>query len=177
MDVEKSIENALDFALKLKNKNIKGEFYITGYLVEKYPKEVKLIAKHHIMGGHGYMHERFASLSLKKQEEIIKKTISIFKKNKINIQGWRFPYLSFTKDSLKLIKEYNLFDSSINRRRLFGRIYFKKGFHLLPKNLIEKPWDYVDLQDKNILKKSRRLIFHCYYYCTISNSRNIYKIK
>ena len=162
MDVEKNIENALDFSIKLKNKGIKGEFYITGKMVEKYPKEVKLIAKHHIIGGHGYNHEMFGKLSLKKQEEIIKKTINIFKKHNIKIQGWRFPYLSFTNDSLKLIKKYNLYDSSINKKRIFGKIYFKKTFHLLP--ITEKPWDYVDLQDKNIFKRSGRLILHDYNY-------------
>src|SRR3989338_2729812 len=164
MDVEKNIENALDFAIKLKNKGIKGEFYITGGITEKYTKEIKIIAKNHVIGGHGYNHERFEKLTIKEQEEIIKKTIDIFNKNNIKIQGWRFPYLSFNKDSLKLIRRYNLYDSSINRRRILGRLYFKKGFHLLPKGLIERPWDYVDLHDKNILNKSGRLILHDYNY-------------
>lgn len=162
MDVEKNIENALAFAIKLKNQNIKGEFYITGSIAEKYPKEVKLIAKYHVIGGHGYKHERFEKLILKQQKEIIKKTINIFKKHNIKIEGWRFPYLSFTNQSLKLIKKYNLFDSSINRRRLFGKFYIKNyKIHLLPKDLIEKPWDYSDT-NKNILNKSGRLILHDY---------------
>jgi len=162
MDVERNIEKALEFAIKLKNKAIKGEFYITGYLVEKYPKEVKIIASYHIVGGHGYKHERFGKLSLKEQEKIIIKTIKIFKKNKINILGWRFPYLSFKNDSLRLLKKYNLYDSSINRRRKLGRYYIKNyRIHKLPKNLIEKPWDYVDLQH-NIKNKRGRLILHDY---------------
>ena len=164
MDVEKNIENALAFALELKNKSIKGEFYITGSIAEKYPKEVNLIAEEHTIGGHGYEHERFEKLTIREQEETIKKTISVFKKNNIKIQGWRFPYLSFNKDSLKLIRKYNLYDSSINRRRILGKLYFKKGFHLLPKGLIERPWDYVDLENKNILNKSGRLILHDYNY-------------
>src|SRR3989344_5208546 len=148
MDVEKNIENALEFAIDLKNRGIKGEFYITGITAEKYPKEVKLIAEYHVIGGHGYCHERFGKLSIEEQEELIKKTINIFKKHDIKLEGWRFPYLSFTNESLRLIKKYNLYDSSINRRRIIGRIYFKKGFHLLPKNLIERTWHYADLQDK-----------------------------
>ena len=170
MDVEKNIQNALAFALELKNQNIKGEFYITGIIAEKYPKEVKLIAEEHIIGGHGYKHERFEKLSIKEQEEIIKKTIDIFEKNDIKIQGWRFPYLSFNNDSLKLIKRYNLYDSSINRRRIFVRFYIKNyRIHLLPKNLIEKPWDYADLQENNILSKKGRLILHDYNYKNLKN--------
>ncbi|MFA5142298.1 MAG: polysaccharide deacetylase family protein [Candidatus Woesearchaeota archaeon] len=162
MDVERDIDVAVRFAEILREKGKVGEFYICGYLVEKYPEKVKKIAKDHILGGHGYYHERFETLDLKEQESIISKTINIFKKNNLLIQGWRFPYLSFTKQSLAIIKKYKLFDSSINQRRIFGRFYFKKGFYILPHDLIEKPWDYSDSQHKNICSRKGRLIVHCY---------------
>ncbi len=182
MDVEKDIDAAIEFAKILsKNKQI-GEFYICGYLVEKYPKKVKRIEKlGHIIGGHGYYHEDFAKLSYTKAEKIIKKTIEIFRKNKIRIQGWRFPGLSFRNSQLKIISKYNLYDSSIKSIQIkkWGKLIFLRNWikNIIKGNftnpikftnkLIEKSWDYADLYEKditNLKKKQGRLIFHCYKF-------------
>jgi peptidoglycan/xylan/chitin deacetylase (PgdA/CDA1 family) len=162
MDVERDIDAAVRFAEILRKKGNVGEFYICGDLVEKYPEKVKKIAEDHILGGHGYYHEDFAKLSNRKAKAVILKTINIFKKKGLSMQGWRFPYLSYNKKNLNLIAKYELYDSSINRKRIGYGLYVHKGVHLLSKNLIEKPWDYADLQEKEIFKKQGRLISHCY---------------
>jgi peptidoglycan/xylan/chitin deacetylase (PgdA/CDA1 family) len=178
MDVEQDINAALEFSKLLTKHKIRGEFYIVGALVERYPTICKEIAKHHTIGGHGYFHEDFAKLSYTEAENVIKKTISVFKKNKINCVGWRFPGFSFKNDQLKILVRHKLYDSSISEsaskrwhsfifiRNLFsnikrGTFFFPKPF---PKDLNEKPWSVVDLNDKQFYNKSGRLVTHCYTF-------------
>lgn len=187
MDVEKDINAGLKFAKLLAKKDLKGEFYICGYLVEKHPTKIKQIADMgHVIGGHGYHHEDFAKLSYKRADKIIKKTVNVFKKNNINIVGWRFPGLSFRNNQLKILEKYGLYDSSIRDVQLhqWGKLIFlrnwlrnfKKGIlffpSLFPKSLIEKPWSYADLNEKDFYTKSGRLITHCY---NIKELSKIYK--
>ncbi len=180
MDVEKRIDNGVKFAKLLIKKQVIGEFYICGYLVEKYPEKVKQIEKlGHIIGGHGYYHEDFAKLNYRKAKKIIKKTIDVFNKHRIKIVGWRFPGLSFRNNQLKILVKYGLFDSSIQEKQLkkWNKLIYirnwlknlKKGVlsypKTFPKDLIEKPWHYADLNEKkikNLKNRNGRLIYHCY---------------
>ncbi len=179
MDVEENIDNGVKFAKLLTKKGLVGEFYMTGKLVEKYPEKVKQIAKlNHIIGGHGYDHEDFTKLSYKEAKNIIKKTIDIFRKNEINVVGWRFPGLSFKNNQLNILVEHSLYDSSIRDEQLSGWGYFmfirnwlknmKNGIfsipYLFPKEFVEKTWSYADLNNKKFYKKSGRLITHCYKF-------------
>lgn len=184
MDVEKDIDAGVEFAKLLHKKGLVGEFYICGYLVEKYPEKVKAIAKlGHIMGGHGYNHEDFAKLSHAKAEKIIRMTINAFRANNINIQGWRFPGLSFRNSQMKILADYELYDSSIRDIQIkrWGRLIFlrnwlrnlKKGNiflpTLFPSKLIEKPWSFADLNETQIFLKRGRLLMHCYKYNRFRN--------
>ena len=178
MDVEQDIFAARDFAKLLASHKIRGEFYITGKLAEQYPKICREIGKSHIIGCHAYNHENFARLSYEDAEFLIKKTIDAFKKNKINLKGWRFPGFSFRNSHLKILVKHGLYDSSINEKafRRWNRFFFirnllsniKRGAFFLPvmfpKSLDERPWSVVDLNDKEFYTKPGRLVSHCYNY-------------
>lgn len=183
MDVEQDINAALDFARLLATYKIKGELYITGEMLEKYPTQVKQIAKFHMICAHGYNHEDFSKLSYNQAEQVIKKTVALFKKNKLKLKGWRFPGFKFKNSQLKLLVKYSLFDSSLRdkvlhrwRRLVFlrnflvnvkrARLFMPVGF---PAVLDERPWSIVDLNDSSLYIKHGRLVFHCYYYVKIKN--------
>lgn len=176
VDVEKNIGAAVEFADTLKKKGKVGEFYICGYLVERFPEKVKKIAEHHIIGGHGYYHEDFARLDARESKILIRKTIYIFRKNNLDIQGWRFPGLSYSNFSMNAVVKAGLYDSSIKDSvwRTWGKLAFirnwmrnlLRGIITLPipysVGLIEKPWSYADLNEENILSYDSRIILHCY---------------
>ena len=164
MDVEQDMAAALAFARLLSRYSLTGEFYITGDMLRKYPAAVSTLAKRHIIGGHGYHHERFAELSASQQQAVVEKTVALFKLHRIPIKGWRFPYLSFTTESLAMIAEQGLFDSSLSSRRVLGPFYYKKGIQLLPHTLQELPWSAADLQDAVFYRKEGRLLTHCYHF-------------
>jgi len=103
---------------------LKGEFYITGVLVEKYPLKCKQIQQlGHIMGGHGYDHEDFSKLSYKKSEALILKTKKLFIKNGIKMSRWRFPGLNFRNSQLKVLAQNNISDSSLRFNNYKRRLY------------------------------------------------------
>ena len=164
MDVERDMHAAVQFAALLSRYSQTGEFYVTGDMLRRHPATVRALAKRHIICGHGYHHERFAELSRDQQRAAIEKTVALFRMHRISITGWRFPYLSFTPDSLALVAEQGLFDSSLSQRRVLGPFYYKKGIHLLPGNLQELPWAAADLQDSLFYRKKGRLLTHCYRF-------------
>ncbi|MFC1800491.1 polysaccharide deacetylase family protein [Nanoarchaeota archaeon] len=176
MDVEKDIDAALDFANLLSEYQIKGEFYITGKLVEKYPEKVKKIEKYgHVIGGHGYDHENFSKLSYDEAEKVIKKTIEVFKRNNISIKGWRFPWLKFKTNQLNILSDLGLFDSSIRDKNYaflgFVRKWLsdlKRGIFSLPtpypKRLRELPWSVADLSNNEFYNLQGRFVTHCHNY-------------
>lgn len=178
MDVERDIGAAVEFSRYLNKKGWQGEFYICGYLVEKYPEKVKQIAKYHILGGHGYYHEDFAKLSRKKVRQRINKTINVFRKNGLKIRGWRFPGLSYSNYAMNYVVKQGLYDSSIrvNVWQKWGRLSFIRNWgrnlmrgiitfpYLFSDQLKEKPWTIADLNDNSFYKRKGRLICHCYNY-------------
>jgi len=179
MDVEKDIKSAMKFAELLAKHRLAGEFYICGYLVDEYPKECKKIAKNHIVGGHGFYHENFSKLSYKEQLRLITKTQKTFEKHGMNMFGWRFPGFCFKHDSLHILVERGLYDSSFRLSRLknWGRLFFLRNWlknvlaesavHFprpFPKNLIEKPFSVVDIEKDDFYKYDGRIVTHCYNY-------------
>ena len=178
MDVEKDIDAAVACATLLAKHKLRGEFYICGYLVEKYPEKCRKIAKYHTIGGHGYSHENFALLPYKEQKMLIMKTSAVFVQHGMRMEGWRFPRLDFTSASMHILAKQGIYDSSFNRVvwRRWGKFLFirnwlsnmKRGQFffptLLPRTLMEKPWDHVDLEDHEFYKKEGRLMMHCYRF-------------
>jgi len=179
MDVERDIHSAYSFSKLLEKYGLRGEFYICGYLVEKYPNICYKISKNHVVGGHGFYHENFAKLNYKNAFRIIRDTMQVFKDNEINMMGWRFPGLSFTYDSLKILADMGIYDSSFRlpAMKRWGKFYFLRtwakniffshSFSLprpYPANLVEKPFTVVDIENEIFYMYNGRIITHCYNY-------------
>jgi len=175
VDVEKDLGAAFDFAKLLEKNGLRGEFFFCGFLAERNPKKIKKIAEKHLVGGHGFFHEDFARLNEKEQEELIEKTIKAFNKAGVKMKGWRFPFLSFNSDSMKILNEKKIRDFSVksNAMKLWGNVLFlrnwlrnlKRGIITLPKPFViaeEEPWDYIDLADDKFCARNGRIILHCY---------------
>jgi peptidoglycan/xylan/chitin deacetylase (PgdA/CDA1 family) len=181
MDVEKNITSAIEFSKLLYKNKIRGEFYFCGHLVEKFPGVCKNISKRHMIGGHGYRHERFAQLSKSKQEEAIVKTKRAFEKNDLTLEHWRFPYFSFTNLSFHLLVKNGVrTDSSLRDKWTLmptaaiwlcaikneNKITIPYPF---PSKLKEIPWSAVDLSGEGFLNHEGRLVLHCYNYENIKD--------
>jgi len=179
MDVEEDIASGVKFAKLLARHKLIGEFYICGYLVEKYPKKCRKITKNHIIGGHGFYHENFSKLSYKEQLDLIKKTQKAFEKHGMKMSGWRFPGFCFKHDSLTILAERGIYDSSFRKPRLkrWGKLFFLRNWlknifaegalylpKTFPKNLIEKPFSVVDIEKDDFYKYDGRIVTHCYNY-------------
>jgi peptidoglycan/xylan/chitin deacetylase (PgdA/CDA1 family) len=181
MDVEKNINNGLNFANLLKRNGIRGEFYISGLLLGRYPEKCKTIAKSHMIGCHGYNHERFGVLPKSKQEDIIIKAKRVFEENRIRLDAWRFPFFSFNNLSFHLLVKHDILtDSSLKECWMSHaslivwlksiKIEHKLTFpYPFPKGLKELPWSTTDL-NRNFLDHEGRIVLHCYNY-------NIFKDK
>ena len=179
MDLEKSIENAIEFSDLLLRHGLLGEFYICGSIVAEHPAECKKIARHHIVGGHGFSHESFSRLPVEKQRRLIQKTKMAFAENGLEMPGWRFPKLSFTAAGLQLLASQGIYDSSFRLAALrnWNGLYFVRNWlkliafdHIFtmprpfPNSLLEKPFSAVDIEDKAFFKKQGRLVTHCYNF-------------
>jgi peptidoglycan/xylan/chitin deacetylase (PgdA/CDA1 family) len=135
----KEIKKILD-----KNK-IKATFFVTCDCILKYPKIFLDLKKDgHEISLHGYNHDRFDELSLKRKEDSIKKSISCFKKIlKHSPLGFRAPQHSIDEDTLKLLEKYGFkYDSSKTPLNLFQFIFFPKKFKLNFQNFFSKPQGY-----------------------------------
>jgi len=100
----------------LDKKNIKIVFFVTAEILEKYPKIFqKLKNQGHEIALHGYKHERFDELSLEKKDEILIKSIKIYKKIlKENPKGFRAPQHSIDNETFVLLEKYGFkYDSSL----------------------------------------------------------------
>lgn len=110
----------------LSKKNIKGTFFILGYIAELYPDMVKIIFREgHEIATHGYSHETVYKLTHEEFKEDLRKSIDILKNiTGQNISGYRAPEWSIRKDSywaLNIIKEEGLlYDSSVTPSWIIG---------------------------------------------------------
>jgi len=105
----------------LKNNGIKATFFITGDVLKKYAKQIKILSKQgHEIGIHGYTHKRFDSMSHLEKENEISKSVSLYKKLfKIQPKGFRAPQHSMDKETIKLLEKYKFkYDSSIASKNL-----------------------------------------------------------
>jgi peptidoglycan/xylan/chitin deacetylase (PgdA/CDA1 family) len=178
MDVERSMEGALRLSKLLERHGLTGEFFVCGELVAEHPKEVKEIARKHVIGGHGFHHEDFSRMSYKSQLDTVIKTRDTFESAGVEMVGWRFPFLLFKNESMKIITKLKLFDSSIRSSdierwggALFVRNWMKNAIMgnfsapvRYPANLDERSWDFVDLGSEEFWKMPGRLILHSYNF-------------
>ena len=94
-------DSNIEIAEYLYDQNISATFFVPAKLTER---EILrgLVKMNHELGGHGYTH------SNEEREEdylIAKQCMSILKKYDKNVISWRFPWLSYTKKSVKNVLE------------------------------------------------------------------------
>jgi len=94
--------------------NIKATFFVTGIILEKNPSIISRIRQEgHEIGCHGYSHKRFDELPIYDKVGEIRDFLTLSSKNKIKVYGFRAPQFSIDKETLDVLKEYNLkYDSS-----------------------------------------------------------------
>ena len=98
----------------LKERNIKGTFFVPGWVAENYPEKVKSVcAEGHEIGALGYHHEHMALLSEAEQEEAIVKGIrAIQRVSGVVPKGFRSPEGELTLDTLRIARKTGLVYSS-----------------------------------------------------------------
>jgi len=94
--------------------DIKATFFVTGIILEKNPSIISKIRREgHEIGCHGYSHKRFDELPTYDKVWEIRDFLMLSHKNKLKVYGFRAPQFSIDKETLDILKEYNLkYDSS-----------------------------------------------------------------
>lgn len=96
-------------------RGMRATFFIPGYDVERYPKVMERIAQAgHEVGGHGYFHEDFSTLSRDQQGECLDRIEQVFKESFGALPvGWRAPDGLMTHETRPLLMERGYqYDSS-----------------------------------------------------------------
>lgn len=98
----------------LKERNIKGTFFVPGWVAEQYPEKIRTVFEDgHELGALGYHHEHMALLSEEEQEEAISKGIhAIQNVCGISPKGFRSPEGELTMDTLRIARRNGLAYSS-----------------------------------------------------------------
>lgn len=105
----------LDRILKLLSKHsIKSTFFVPGWIIEKYPKEImNILNDGHELAHHGYIHEYPDTLQEEKEREILERGIEIIQSfSGYKPLGYRSPAWEFSSQTLRLLKEYGFLYSS-----------------------------------------------------------------
>jgi hypothetical protein len=108
---------------------IKATFFVTADILKKYPKVFQNLKKQgHEIALHGYKHERFDDLSYNKKEELIRKSVKIYKELfKTNPLGFRAPQHSIDNETLKILEKYDFkYDSSLTPWNFYHIFFFWK---------------------------------------------------
>lgn len=100
-----------DILETLRKENVKATFFMVGQWVEKFPNEVKLIAKDgHDVANHSYSHLRMGVLDKNKiRSEIIKcgEKLSEISESKVDL--FRAPYGDYSNNVIRIAKELGYF--------------------------------------------------------------------
>lgn len=110
------ITKGLPVLLKLLDSySIKATFFVTGMVLESYPKVfVSILEKGHEIAIHGYSHRRYDLMDEKEKEEDLEKAIKIYQRlfDKLP-KGFRAPQHSIDNETVNLLeKEHFKYDSS-----------------------------------------------------------------
>jgi peptidoglycan/xylan/chitin deacetylase (PgdA/CDA1 family) len=99
----------------LKKHEIKGTFFVCGWVAEKYPELTKSLADNeHEIAAHGYIHEYFDNLSIYEEKAIFEKTQKALKAITKDIKGFRAPYWKLSPNTLRIVAETGyIYDSSL----------------------------------------------------------------
>lgn len=117
---ENRLEKNLNTLIDLFNKHhIRATFFVLGYIADKFPELVRLIAKNgHEIGSHGYYHRPiFEQNPQEFREDVLRSKKVIESVAGVTIKGYRAPCFSITKKTLwalDILKELGFaYDSSI----------------------------------------------------------------
>jgi len=188
-DVERDLPNVLDthFGIDaglsrilemLENFDIKGTFFCTGNVVERFPERIKSIEqKGHEIACHGLNHERLSQLSFDECKEIISQSKEVVEHicKKSKIIGFRAPYLSPPKFLFKVLNKLGFkYDSSIKSRKnlKYYQIngYQIQEFHPSDYNVFLRfPLSYTFLRKWIFKKKLIVLYFHPWEAINVKN--------
>ncbi len=124
----------------LKKYDIKGTFFVCGWVVEKYPETVASIRDEgHEIGAHGYLHEELDKIEFSEETVVHEHTDKLFEDLDISIKGFRAPYWKMSKNTLTIIAEmgYRYDSSFMDEDRPY--IY---SVPESPRNLVEFPIEW-----------------------------------
>ncbi len=114
--LEQNLVTILDL---LKKRRIRATFFVLGYIADRFPELVRLIAKdNHEIASHGYYHRPiFEQTPEEFREDVLRSKKAIESIVGVPLRGYRAPFFSVTKESLwalDILKEIDFrYDSSI----------------------------------------------------------------
>jgi len=129
----------------LRKNNVKATFFTTCDCIEEYPEIFKQIQREgHEIALHGYRHSRFDDLSTQEREESIKKSLEVFRKYLNEVpRGFRAPQHSINKETLELLRKYNIkYDSSKTPLNLLQVLFFPKRIKSNLNNFFSTPYKH-----------------------------------
>ncbi|MBD3230103.1 MAG: polysaccharide deacetylase family protein [Candidatus Lokiarchaeota archaeon] len=148
--------------------NIRGTFFITGNIIDKFPSLIKKLSKNHEIGMHGtYNHRRLNKYSQKIKNDIIEIKEKIERITEKPICGFRAPFLDIDVKLLKDLKNLGFkYDSSLGSYRArHNRIskYVDEAFEfkvLFPNVFFRFPFGYYVFNFLYQLNPSEIMIFY-----------------
>ena len=97
----------------LRDEAVPATFFIVGKVAEDYPEAIQLIAtRGHELAVHGYTHTSPSAQTREQEETSISRTLTILKKYRPRIDGYRSPSWDFSQNTLDLLGRYGLSYSS-----------------------------------------------------------------
>ncbi len=126
---------------------IKAGFFIPGWTMEHYPEMTKeIVRRGHELGHHGYLHEKpFFLPGPKEEEELIVKTLDIFKKIAgVAPRGSRTPSADPSKHTMDLLRKHGMiYHSNMMDADLPYRVKTAHGELIeLPTTWVNDDWMY-----------------------------------
>jgi peptidoglycan/xylan/chitin deacetylase (PgdA/CDA1 family) len=100
----------------LQSLEIRGTFFVTGWVAERYPRAVEtVVAAGHEVGNHGYLHELPNTQSREAQADDLARTSDAIERlTGQRPAGWRAPWGAFANESPELLAEAGFrYDSSL----------------------------------------------------------------
>lgn len=144
---ERAVRNTHRLLGILRERNVKGTFFVLGLLAEKFPRLVQEIAAEgHEIGSHGYSHKPVFAIGPDAFEGELVRSVGMLEDiTGERVYGYRAPDFSITSQSLwalDILAAHGLeYDSSIfpMKLRRYGIAGFPRGVHQLDNGLMEAP--------------------------------------
>lgn len=101
----------------LAQEEIRGTFFVPGWVVEQYPAVIRrIVSEGHELGHHGYFHERFFDKTPEEQEAILRRSQRVFEDILgYRAEGFRTPSGDFSAETPQLLQSLGFGYSSSMR--------------------------------------------------------------